>query len=704
MRWNWILGVFLLIFFSFSVRIMAQPHVAQNGYLDLSTHNFSKKGGVSLQGEWNFFWHSFLDPDQLEISSDKKQSTIKVPGVWNSFEHDQKPIGGQGYGTYYLRVKIPEKYINQLMALRIKDISTAYTLWINGEKKTQVGKPGKNIQSSKPEYKQKVVFFKPQKSIVNIVFHCANFHYTKGGLWENIYLGTSDNIKNMVKQKLGIDLFLIGALFIMALYHFALYLLRTKEKSTLLFGLFLLVVSTRALFRSEMFIYEIWPDFLFHWHVRMEYLCFYAALPIFYWFTKFVFFPKWGKVYGWVLNMLTGIFLLSVLVTDPVFFTGFVVHFEILTIITSLIIIVTLVIAIKSNVDGSYSAVVGFVLFFLAIVNDILRMNLIIDSPELGPLGLFIFIFSQSFMLSQRFSKAFHNIEILSDDLLQLNKANSRFVPKTILQFLNRSSIKEIELGDNVEKEMAILFSDIRNFTSLSEEMTPEENFEFINSYLRQIGPMIRQNHGYVDKYLGDGIMALFPGEIDDAIKASIHIQQAIYQFNKEFFDKSSMQTKKWALNQKQNDFRISAGIGVHTGLLRLGTIGEKERIDATVISKAVNLASRLEGLTKIFHVSIILSETVYDQIDKSQYKIRKLGRVSIRGKKDQVNIYELIDGCPLHLQEKKIKTLADFEKAVDLFLEEDFQAAVEMFEKVLKQNPEDKSAFYYKQLMSKRA
>ncbi|MBD1810413.1 AAA family ATPase, partial [Microcoleus sp. FACHB-DQ6] len=119
-----------------------------------------------------------------------------------------------------------------------------------------------------------------------------------------------------------------------------------------------------------------------------------------------------------------------------------------------------------------------------------------------------------------------------TNELFQLNQAYERFVPNQFLHFLNKSSIIDVELGDQVQLEMSVLFSDIRDFTTLSESMTPEENFRFINSYLSRMEPVINENNGFIDKYIGDAIMALFSGEADNAVKAGIAMLQSLVEYN----------------------------------------------------------------------------------------------------------------------------------------------------------------------------
>ena len=165
--------------------------------------------------------------------------------------------------------------------------------------------------------------------------------------------------------------------------------------------------------------------------------------------------------------------------------------------------------------------------------------------------------------------------------LAQLNKAYERFVPGQFLQYLEKSSIIDVELGDQVQLEMSVLFSDIRDFTTLSESMTPEENFKFINSYLSRMEPAIAENSGFIDKYIGDAIMALFSGEADNAVKAGISMLHRLIEYNQ---------------HRANSGYKpIKNGIGINTGFLMLGTVGGQNRMDSTVISDAVNLASRGE-------------------------------------------------------------------------------------------------------------
>jgi signal transduction histidine kinase/ligand-binding sensor domain-containing protein/class 3 adenylate cyclase/ActR/RegA family two-component response regulator len=267
--------------------------------------------------------------------------------------------------------------------------------------------------------------------------------------------------------------------------------------------------------------------------------------------------------------------------------------------------------------------------------------------------------------------------------LSKINIAYGRFVPHEFLKFLERESIVDVRLGDQVQKEMSILFADIRNFTTLSEAMSPKENFNFINSYLRGVGPIIRNYKGFIDKYIGDAIMALFPDTAENALQAAIAIQKQVALYNIE--------------RKKSGQATIAIGVGLHTGSLMLGTIGEEQRMESTVISNAVNLASRLEGLTKVYGASIIVSgQTLFSLDDQTQYNYRFLGQVPVKGKKDWVSLFEVFDADPAEIIELKMQTKTRFEKGILFYQAQDFEQAYPIFQEILEINSQDRAASFY--------
>ncbi|MEW6497045.1 MAG: adenylate/guanylate cyclase domain-containing protein [Cyanobacteriota bacterium] len=276
--------------------------------------------------------------------------------------------------------------------------------------------------------------------------------------------------------------------------------------------------------------------------------------------------------------------------------------------------------------------------------------------------------------------------ERFTEELYQLNQAFSRFVPRQFLQFLDKESITDVQLGDSVQQEdMSVLFSDIRDFTTLSESMTPQENFRFINSYLSRMGPIISDHQGFIDKYIGDAIMALFSGGADNALKAGIAMLHRLADYNQH--------------RANAGYTPIQIGIGINTGCLMLGTVGEQNRMDGTVISDAVNLASRLESLTKNYRVSLLISNHTFSRLQNpADYAIRMIDQVQVKGKSERVTVYEVFDADLAHLREGKLATAGIFAEALSLYNQQNGRGATQLFQEILRINPGDKVAQFYLQ------
>jgi two-component system sensor histidine kinase ChiS len=265
--------------------------------------------------------------------------------------------------------------------------------------------------------------------------------------------------------------------------------------------------------------------------------------------------------------------------------------------------------------------------------------------------------------------------------LSKLNVAYRRFIPERFLELLGKESVIEVVPGDQIQRVMSILFCDIRAFAAFSEDMAPREIFAFLNSYFEKIAPIIREYGGFIDKYIGDEIMALFPDDPEDALKCALKIKKAVDTYN--------------TFRSKVGYVPVHIGIGVHTGTMMLGTIGDNTRIEGTVISDVVNAASRIEGLTKLYGGSIIISASIFYTLkNPSLYRYRFLGLVQVKGKRQTLSIYEIFDDSPEGDLKQKFKD--DFEKGLQLYYKKDFKEASRIFKDILDQNQVDKAARLY--------
>lgn len=253
----------------------------------------------------------------------------------------------------------------------------------------------------------------------------------------------------------------------------------------------------------------------------------------------------------------------------------------------------------------------------------------------------------------------------------RMSSAASRFVPREFLQLLGHDDLVDVERGDHLEKMMSIYFSDIRSFTTIVEGKTPEENFNFINEYLSYMEPSIQGYRGFIDSYEGDAIMALFEHGADDAVRSGIDSLLALNTLN---------QARK-----KRGEQTIRIGIGINTGKLMLGTIGGKERLKCGVIGDPVNLAARIETLTKRYGAGLLISEFTYNQlVHPKSISCIVIDRVIVKGKTKPVILYEVLDGLPQEEREYKLSIRDRFHAAREHFQQGDFGDALQLFTTLL--------------------
>ncbi|HEY6978785.1 MAG TPA: adenylate/guanylate cyclase domain-containing protein [Chitinophagaceae bacterium] len=262
----------------------------------------------------------------------------------------------------------------------------------------------------------------------------------------------------------------------------------------------------------------------------------------------------------------------------------------------------------------------------------------------------------------------------------RIHEVTVKFVPREFIRSLGKEVITDVRLGDQAERVVTVLFSDIRNFTTLSEQMTPTENFVFVSSFNELMGPVIRRHHGFINQYLGDAIMAIFPGSADDAMHAAAEMQMALNEFNLE--------------RKSKNQTPIQIGIGMHTGPLIMGITGDALRLDATTISDTVNTTARIENLTKHFKCGIILTNETLQQLSHPEnFKLRHLGMVRVKGKKNLLSIHECFSGNMQQQLQMKLTTLQPFSTGISYYLDKSFEKAVSAFQTVVDTDATDLTA-----------
>ena len=268
-------------------------------------------------------------------------------------------------------------------------------------------------------------------------------------------------------------------------------------------------------------------------------------------------------------------------------------------------------------------------------------------------------------------ARLYRNLESSLETQVRLTNAHRRFVPHPFLESLARKDISEITLGDSVRKEMTVLFADMRGFTRRVAGMSGSESIEFINTYLGRMEPPVDRHGGFVDSYVGDAIMALFE-HADAALQAALGMQAALASLN------ADLATP------------IEFGLGIDTGELTLGTIGTENRVKCGVIGDCVNVASRVESLTRSYDVPFLTTDRTRARL-RRRYDLRFVDRVVVKGHTEAVRVFEIFDADPAPIREAKLRVATRYERAIGAYYARDFGLARSLFDECRAELPSDR-------------
>lgn len=654
--------------------------MVSNGVLDLRNFDLNENPNLPLNGDWDFYWGEFISLDLSDLPSKKIAAT--VPSVWNNYKKDGVNLPGKGFGSYKLKILLNENHPKDI-ALKLLAINSSFKLFVNGEEMASSGVTSTTPLKNRDKYKPTTVFLERGTDVLDIVIHVSNYSLKRGGLRERIEFGTSEALLELRERSVLFELFLFGAIFIIGIQYIVIFLVRRKEVVYVYFAAICIAIALRTLVLGERYLLHMFPQ------MSMGVMQFFAIGLIIITIVTFVYYIKTlfpAYLPNWVpksILIIAAPQMFIILLGNPYLSSYMIIPMQVTGLLALISVLVVVVRVSIHREAGANIILLSTIIVTMATVNDILYDRSLSPFINLLPIGLFLFLFAQTIFLSRRTAMIQRNIERLSENIKNTNIALKKFVPHEFLYHLKRDNITDIKLGDQVHKQMSILFSDIRSFTAMSEKMSPQENFNFINSYLDKIWPAIEKNRGFVDKYVGDAVMALFAYVKDDAIKAAVDMQKMVGDFNR--------------LPSRKECEPISIGIGVHTGNLMLGTIGHTNRMETTVISDAVNLAARMEGLTKLYGAGIITSKAALDLcVNQDRYHTRSLDTVSVRGKSDTVELIEILDGLSADQFNKKTETLDSFKFAIAAYKAGQMIKAKEIFTQVLDINCDDLAAKFY--------
>jgi PAS domain S-box-containing protein len=389
---------------------------AIKGILDLRNYSHSENTVINLKGEWEFYWQDFIDPaDTAGPRKLKDKSFALVPGTWNGYSWKGEKLPGHGYASYRLTVLLPE--VSGPLTFSLLDAGTCLTFFVNGENIYSSGEPGTTKETSKPGSNPGFVNIPVTSTMLEIVVHVSNFHHRLGGLWEPIKLRTWAVVRTTRVRTRFFDSFLVGSIFLMSLYHLGLFVIRKKQVATAYFSAFCMLIVVRTLSVGQSMIMELVPAISFEMLMKMEYLSLVLTVPIFSLYLSSVIPYEFNRTIVHIISTIGGAFTLFVAIFPVSIYSYVTIPYQLFIVVAFLYGFFVIGHAIVRKREGVGFIAAGMLLFFITVINDILYTRLIIESTNLVPLGLFLFIFTQALYIYYIFSHSFKTIERQGDEL-----------------------------------------------------------------------------------------------------------------------------------------------------------------------------------------------------------------------------------------------------------------------------------------------
>lgn len=647
--------------------------LAVDGVLDLSAWDVSAEPMVPLDGQWRLSWGALVPPGEPLPDA----VAVTVPALWSGTAVNGVSLPENGRATYRLTLRLPAE--REVLALQVPPIRTAFRLYVDGRLAAEGGRLGTGPEDVAPAYAPTVIFIDRERPTVELTVHVANQHHRSGGIFRSLVLGSSAAVMMAERRAAGGDRLLVGAIFVMAIYHFGLFAVRRKERAALYFALYCLLVCVRLPLTGDMAFFHEFPEADLRWVLRVEYAGFALMGPPFCLFLASLYPRTWHKrVLRGIVGVSALLVLLFIVLPLPVM-TRMLVPVQAIVALGVCYAGYSLVRAIYLRLDGAALFAAGFAAQAVSTANDMLYFNGLSPVGPLAAYGAFVFIIIQTLVLSRRFAGAYSLAESYASTF-------RKFVPTQFLRRIAKEGLDSIRLGNVEAVDISILFSDIRSFTTISERLGPDEVFAMLNRYLSRMEPPIQAQGGFVDKYIGDAIMALFDHDARadgarGAVEAALGMLDVLEAHNAEL--------------ARAGQPQFQTGIGIHSGEVMIGTVGSDQRMDSTAIGDAVNLAARIEGMTKAYDADLLVSEHTVAALGEARggYLLRFVDRVRVKGKNQPVAVWQVLGrvGDPrLAGIEAHLPTYA---AALERYLARDFDGAATELQRFLDAVPDDTPA-----------
>jgi class 3 adenylate cyclase len=580
---------------------------------------------VELVGDRAFWPGEFVPPG---ISFADFHRFEYFPAAWDTYGPEQ--YSSYGYGSYAVRVTGLDP--GALYALRVPGYSSAVRVYANGAELFHAGMPSSTRDGEQVGWDNAVVQL-PSSGIseVTVVIHLSN-HYDRGPASSDpILIGSIEQLTVEHTHSRLLMIIPFAAILAMGAFFISLFAFHHDETACLWLGLMGIVFSLRIICYDEYMLQDIFSFISSDMMFRLGYCSFSLGVLCFVGFVRSLYPEHVPRPVVFLVIGVSGTYALMNLVTPVPFFTSVLGVFQIVTLAAAVFVLYAIFRAIRAGKEGSVLFLAGFGFFFLVVIHDILVSQRMISGFFMAHYGIMIIIACMSVIIVRRFSKAFASVEFAKGELERTNVSLARFVPNEFLKSLGKQSITEIYLGDNIRKDMCVMFVHLGVDMSLAGAVNRQVMLDVFNSILLKVNPVIQKYNGFIDKYLLDGLMVLFPDDPARTALCALELGRVAGEFNE------ARKSKDLPL------VRFAAGI--HCGSLMLGTIGDAERMDSTVISDVVNVACRIKQLAVSRNLGILVSGAVLESAGSAlggKCAVITHGDVILKGKDKSVRIFEV--------------------------------------------------------------
>lgn len=545
-----------------------------------------------------------------------KSFLVDVPSSWNDYRLEEPFSTGAGSGSYRLLVKGLDPTKNY--GFHVYDLfSNAFTIYANGKELITVGTPSEDYTKTVPDLSMDVVYFSPDENgEVNFVLHISNLVHRNGGAWSTIKFAEQTYIDSYFRKQLNYSFLCLGVLLTIFLYQVFLSFSRKINLENLYLALFAIVILIRLIVTPVSLVEYFFPNLSYNLSLKLEYVAMIFGPMFFLLYINKNIKSLLHKNVVKILTLIGIIISICVLPANSYYANRFVPITQTYTVITCVYLFIMMIISfIKKPTLETGLNVFAVIFTVSSAIHDIAAITniyIFLSSTSLISYAFITFVFIQTFLVARQQEKSQKAVKRLTESLSNANVNYSRFVPKGVLTLLNKKSLVDISPGEWISRKVTLLCFDIKGFTSWAENTEPKTIFATLNRVLGKISPIIREHGGFIEKYLGDGIFAIFPEKGNLAFDCALKIQELLKELRKE--------------SKKEKLPEIHGGIGIHYGKIVLGTVGNTERLNQITVSKEIDTVIKLENLTRNTDCNIISSKTAYEQwVPIKQYKIKKL-------------------------------------------------------------------------------